>query len=47
LGVGLPIIGGAACYVAKRAFELNRFMPQKTLDVLKGDKAWLQEEVRN
>ena len=49
LGVGVlwVLIGGAALYVAKREFELNRLMPKKTIEVLKDDKAWLQREVRN
>jgi uncharacterized membrane protein YqjE len=49
LGVGVlwAILAGVALYIAKREFELNRVMPQKTIEVLKGDKVWLQQEVRN
>jgi uncharacterized membrane protein YqjE len=49
LGVGVvwSILGGVALYIAKREFELNRVMPQKTIEILKGDKAWLQQEARN
>jgi uncharacterized membrane protein YqjE len=49
IGVGVlwGLLGGIALYIAKREFELNRLMPQKTLEVLNGDKIWLQKEVRN
>ena len=48
-GVGILwlVLGGVALYVAKREFELKRLTPQKTLAVLKGDKEWLQREVRS
>jgi uncharacterized membrane protein YqjE len=41
------VLGGISLYIAKREFELNRLMPQKTMEVLKGDKVWLQQEARN
>jgi len=49
LGIGVlwAILGGVALYIAKREFELNRIMPQKTIEILKGDKVWLQREARN
>jgi len=49
LGVGVlwSLLGGVALYMAKREFELNRVMPQKTIEILKGDKVWLQREARN
>src|SRR5438874_7313512 len=49
IGVGVlwALLGGVAVYIAKREFELNRLMPEKTLEVLKGDKVWLQQEARN
>jgi len=49
IGVGVlwALLGGVAVYIAKREFELNRLMPRKTLEVLKGDKVWLQQEARN
>ena len=49
IGVGVlwALLGGVAVYIAKREFELNRLMPEKTLEVLKGDKVWLQKEARN
>ena len=49
IGVGVlwALLGGVAIYIAKREFALNRVMPKKTLEVLKGDKMWLQKEARN
>jgi uncharacterized membrane protein YqjE len=49
LGVGglWAILGATSFYIAKREFEMNRLLPQKTIEVLKGDKQWLQNEVRN
>ncbi|MBV9182555.1 MAG: phage holin family protein [Acidobacteria bacterium] len=49
LGVGVlwAILGGVAAYIAKREFELSKVMPRQTLEVLKGDKVWIQQEVRN
>jgi len=47
IGVLWSLLGGISLYIAKREFALNRLMPQKTIDVLKGDKVWLQKEVRN
>ena len=40
------ILGGAAAYFAKREFELKGLMPSKTIRVLKGDKVWIQSEVK-
>jgi uncharacterized membrane protein YqjE len=47
VGVLWALLAAIALYVAKREFELNRLMPQKTFEVLKGDKIWLQKEARN
>lgn len=47
VGVVWALLGGIALYIAKREFELNRLMPQKTLEILKGDKIWLQKEASN
>ena len=49
LGVGVlwTVLGGISLYIAKREFELNRLMPQKTMAVLRGDKLWLQNEARS
>jgi hypothetical protein len=41
------LLGGIAVYFAKREFELKGLMPNKTLGVLKGDKVWIQSEVKN
>jgi uncharacterized membrane protein YqjE len=48
-GVGILwlVLGGVALYIAKREFELKRLTPQKTLAVIKGDKEWLQHELRS
>jgi len=34
-------------YVAKREFARNRIVPQKTIEVLKADRMWLQKEAGN
>ena len=49
LGVGVlwTVLSGISLYIAKREFELNRLMPQKTMAVLRGDKLWLQNEARS
>jgi len=49
VGVGVlwALLGGVAVYIAKREFALNRVVPKKTLEVLKGDKIWLGKEARN
>jgi hypothetical protein len=47
VGVLWAVLGGVSLYIAKREFELNRLMPQKTMEVIKGDKLWLQKEARN
>src|SRR4051812_45215588 len=41
------LVGGIAAYFAKREFELKGLMPKKTIEVLKGDKIWIQMEVKN
>lgn len=41
------IVGGIAGYFAKREFELRGLLPNRTMGVLKGDKVWIQSEVRN
>jgi uncharacterized membrane protein YqjE len=40
-------VGGIAAYFAKREFALKRIVPRRTLEVLKGDKIWLQREAKN
>lgn len=49
LGIGIlwALLGGIALYIAKKEFELHRLMPEKTIEVLKADKIWLQREARN
>jgi uncharacterized membrane protein YqjE len=49
LGVAVlwSLLGGIAVYVAVREFAAKRLMPEKTIEVLKGDKLWLQKEARN
>ncbi len=41
------ILGGVAAYFAKRELELKGLMPKRTIEILKGDKVWVQSEVRN
>ena len=41
------ILGVAAAYLAKREFQSKSIMPKRTLEVLKGDKLWIESEVRN
>jgi len=48
-GVALlwAVVGGIAAYYAKREFALKGIMPTRTLEVLKGDKIWIQHEAKN
>jgi uncharacterized membrane protein YqjE len=41
------ILGGIAAYFAKSEFALKGIVPRRTIEVLKGDKIWLQSEARN
>ncbi len=41
------ILGGIAAYIAKRELEANGLMPKRTIEILKGDKIWVQSEVRS
>jgi Putative Actinobacterial Holin-X, holin superfamily III len=41
------LLGGVAAYFAKREFELKGVIPNRTIRVLKGDKIWIQAEVKN
>ena len=41
------VFGGIAVYFAKRELEMNTLLPQRTIEVLKGDKIWIQAEVKN
>ncbi len=41
------ILGGIAAYLAKRELEVKGLMPNRTIEVLKGDKMWVQSEVKH
>ena len=41
------IIGAIAAYFAKRELELRGILPKRTIEVLRGDKVWVQTEVKN
>jgi uncharacterized membrane protein YqjE len=41
------LLGAVAAYFAKREFELNSLAPKRTIEVLKGDKLWIQSEAKN
>lgn len=41
------IIGAITAYFAKRELELRGILPKRTIEVLKGDKVWVQTEVKN
>jgi uncharacterized membrane protein YqjE len=47
VGVLWSIIGGIAAYFAKRELEIKGLLPKRTIEVLKGDKVWVQAEVKN
>jgi uncharacterized membrane protein YqjE len=47
VGVFWGIVGSAAGYFAIREFQVRSMIPQRTLKVLKGDKLWIETEVRN
>jgi uncharacterized membrane protein YqjE len=48
-GVALlwAVVGGIAAYFAKREFTVKGIMPTRTLEVLKGDRIWIQHEAKN
>ena len=41
------VFGGIAVYFAKRELEMKTLLPQRTIEVLNGDKIWFQAEVKN
>lgn len=41
------LLGGIAAYLAKREFQLKGLLPKRTLELLKGDKLWLQAEAKS
>lgn len=47
VGILWALLGGVAAYFAKRELELNTLAPRRTIEVLKGDKIWLQKEVNH
>lgn len=47
VGVFWAILGAAAAYFAIREFQVRSMMPKRTLEVLRGDKLWIETEVRN
>ena len=47
VGVVWAIVGILSLYAAKRRIQANRLVPEKTIQVLKADKVWLQEEARH
>lgn len=47
VGILWSIVGGIAAYFAKRELELKGLLPKRTIEVLKGDKVWVQTEVKS
>jgi uncharacterized membrane protein YqjE len=47
VGVFWSVFGAIAAYFAKRELELRGILPKRTIEVLKGDKVWVQTEVKN
>ena len=41
------LLGAIAVYFAKREFELKSLAPKRTIEILKGDKQWIQAEAKN
>ena len=46
VGVSWAIVGGIVGYFAKREFVRNRLTPERTIQVLRGDKLWIQSEAK-
>lgn len=47
VGVLWLVVGGVCAYMAKRDIQARGIVPRRTIEVLKGDKVWLQSEARN
>lgn len=47
VGILWSIFGAIAAYFAKRELELRGILPKRTIEILKGDKVWVEAEVRN
>lgn len=45
VGVFWAVIGASAAFFAKRQFSMTTMLPRRTLEVLKGDKIWIVDEV--
>ena len=46
VGVVWSIAGGTAAFLAKQRLSKQALMPEKTIQVLSGDKVWVQNETR-
>jgi len=46
VGVLWAILGSIVAYLARREFVVNRLTPERTIQVLKGDKIWIQGEAK-
>lgn len=44
VGVLWFILGGVAAFFAKREFAMKELLPKRTIEVLRGDKIWIQSE---
>jgi uncharacterized membrane protein YqjE len=47
VGVAWGLLGAVAAYFAKRELEIKTLAPTRTMEVLKGDKRWLETEVKH
>ena len=47
VGFAWAVFGVIAVYFAKRKLETETLLPQRTIEVLKGDKIWIEAEVKN
>jgi Putative Actinobacterial Holin-X, holin superfamily III len=47
VGVSWAILGGIVAYFARREFVVNSLTPERTIQVLKGDKIWIQSEAKS
>ena len=45
VGVFWAVIGASAAFFAKRQLNMASMLPRRTLEVLKGDKVWIVDEV--
>lgn len=47
VGLAWSVFGAIAVYFARRELRMNTLLPQRTIEVIKGDKIWIEAEVRN